>query len=278
MGDTSGTSSWRAAARRAARALRPGGGSSPRPLPGGWRRPGWSAGVPLIALAAGLLFTASATTAEGTALREDRRPRLAQLINERKVRLAGAEARAAALRGEVAAQTEKLAGTDVPVRQERARAKRLEADAAFTPVHGPGLTVQLDDAPHSTQDAPPRGATNDDLVVHQQDVQAVVNALWAGGAEAMAIMGVRVISTSAVRCAGSVLVLHGRIYSPPFTITAIGAPERLRGALADSGEVDRFRTDAQEYGLGYEERRLDDVRLPAFEQADVIQAAKVSVE
>ena len=59
-------------------------------------------------------------------------------------------------------------------------------------------------------DGGPNESDNDDLVVHQGDVQAVVNALWAGGAEAMSIMDVRVISTSAVRCVGNTLLLHGR--------------------------------------------------------------------
>src|SRR3712207_6487557 len=95
--------------------------------------------------------------------------------------------------------------------------------------------------------------SNDDLVVHEQDVQAVVNALWAGGAEAMTIMGVRVISTSAVRCAGNTLLLHGRVYSPPFTITAIGDPARLSGALAESEGVRQFRDAAADFGLGYAE-------------------------
>ena len=62
-------------------------------------------------------------------------------------------------------------------------------------------------------------------------MQAVVNALWAGGAEAMTIMGVRVISTSAVRCVGNTLLLHGRVYSPPFVITAIGDPSAMQQAL-----------------------------------------------
>ena len=62
----------------------------------------------------------------------------------------------------------------------------------------------------------PEGVGVDDIVVHQQDVQAVVNALWSGGAEAMMVMDQRLISTSAVRCVGNTLILQGRVYSPPF--------------------------------------------------------------
>ena len=43
------------------------------------RRP-WSALVPLTALAAGLLFATSASTAQGTDLRADRRLQLTELI------------------------------------------------------------------------------------------------------------------------------------------------------------------------------------------------------
>ena len=56
-----------------------------------------------------------------------------------------------------------------------------------------------------------------DYVVHQQDVEAVVNALWAGGAESMMIMDQRVLFNSAVRCSGNVLLCRAK-YSPPFTI------------------------------------------------------------
>src|SRR5690606_14962896 len=77
------------------------------------RRSGWSLGVPVIALAAGLLFTTSATNASGdTPLREDRRLEVADLIEEREERVAEAEAILAPLEEEVAALTEQLAGSD----------------------------------------------------------------------------------------------------------------------------------------------------------------------
>ena len=71
----------------------------------------------------------------------------------------------------------------------------------------------------------PGGSGPDDLVVHQQDVQAVVNALWRGGADGVQIMDQRLIATSAVRCVGNTLILQGRVYSPPYTITAVGDPD-----------------------------------------------------
>jgi hypothetical protein len=112
---TSGASSWRAAVRRAGRGL------LPRPSE---RRTGWSVGVPLIALAAGVLFTTTATTAGGTSLRDDRRPQLAQLIEERRSQVAAADARAAALRQQVEAQTGAGAGSDRAARTAPSRPAR----------------------------------------------------------------------------------------------------------------------------------------------------------
>src|SRR6185437_12861986 len=115
------------------------------------------------------------------------------------------------------------------------------AAAGLTALRGPGLTVRLDDAPRRADGSRPAGARPDDLVVHQQDVQAVVNALWAGGAEAMTLMGVRVIATSAVRCVGNTLLLDGQVYSPPFEIAAIGDQVRLQRSLDDTEGVALFR-------------------------------------
>jgi uncharacterized protein YlxW (UPF0749 family) len=244
----------------------------PRRRPG--HSPGWSIAVPVIALAAGLLFTTSATTADGTPLREDRRLELAELIVERQERVADAEAVMAPLQADVAALTSAIAGADTPVRDEQVRADRYRVAAGFSALVGPGLTVTLDDAlrPDGLR---PDGAEADDLLVHQEDMQATVNALWAGGAEAMSIMGVRVISTSAVICVGPVLLLHGRPYSPPYVITAIGDPDELRAALAASPGVQLFREAADAYGLGYRETVEEEVTVPAFDGTSTLRSGRV---
>ena len=124
------------------------------------------------------------------------------------------------------------------------------------------MTVSLDDAPRGLgQDS----ADANDLVVHQQDVQSVVNALWAGGAEAMTLMGQRVVSTSAVRCVGNTVVLHGRVYGPPFVVTAVGDPAALRGALDADPGVAVFRGYVDRFGLGYAVQEEGRTTLPAYD-------------
>jgi uncharacterized protein YlxW (UPF0749 family) len=265
---TSGTPSWRLVTRRALGGL--------RPRRRGQRTRGWSVGVPLIALAAGLLFTTSARTADGTALRDDRRPQLAQLITDKRERLTAREKTAAQLNAEVERETAKLAEVDQPVKQARQQADSLRQAAGFTALHGPGLTVTLNDSPRRASESDPQGPDNDDLVVHQGDVQAVVNAMWAGGAEAMSIMDIRVISTSAVRCVGNTLLLHGQVFSPPFKITAIGEPTAMHRALESAEGVQQFRDAVADFGLGYTETVERNVTVRAYDGSSDLRSAKVA--
>jgi uncharacterized protein YlxW (UPF0749 family) len=233
----------------------------------------WSVLVPLIAALAGLLFTTSARTSAGTRLRDDRRPELTRVIGERKAQVAQEADVAATLQANIDRTTQAEAGSDSRIMQQRQRAEEQRAAAGFTAVHGPGLMVILDDAPRRPDGSLPAGAKPDDVVVHQQDVQAVVNALWAGGAEAMTIMDIRVISTSAVRCVGNTLLLHGRVFSPPFQIKAIGNPDRMTAALNADAGVTLFRDAATAFGLGYTVRREGDIVAPAHVESGTLDYA-----
>jgi uncharacterized protein YlxW (UPF0749 family) len=264
---TSGAASWGGALRRVLTAMVPRRRAD--------RRRGWSLLVPAVTLLAGLLFTMTATTANGTDLRNDRRPELTNLISERKTEVVAAEARAARLRNQIEDATGSQAGSDATVAAQRARADSELADAGLTALRGPGLTVRLNDAQRRPDGSRPTGALANDLVVHQQDVQAVVNALWAGGAEAMTIMGVRVISTSAVRCVGNTLLLDGRVYSPPFAIAAIGDPALLQRALDNSEGVRLFREAATDFGLGYDVKVEGDLLAPAYNGSTALRSARM---
>ena len=265
---TSGAQSWRVVLRRALGGL--------RPRRRGQRTRGWSVGVPLIGLIAGLLFTTSARTADGTALRDDRRPQLAQLIADERARVAARQQTADQLNAQVEQDTAHLAQVDRPVEQARAQADALRPAAGFTALHGPGLTVTLNDSSRRASESDPNGPHNDDLVVHQGDVQAVVNAMWAGGAEAMSIMDIRVISTSAVRCVGNTLLLHGQVFSPPFKITAIGEPTAMQNALGSAEGVRQFRDAVADFGLGYTETVERNVTVRAYDGSSDLRSAQVA--
>lgn len=97
--------------------------------------------------------------------------------------------------------------------------------------------------------------------MHQQDIQAVLNALWSAGAEAIQMQDQRIIATSAPRCVGNTLLLNGRTYSPPYTITAVGDPGAMQAALAAAPLVTLYKQYVVRFGLGYTEQVMPDVRI-----------------
>jgi uncharacterized protein YlxW (UPF0749 family) len=213
---------------------------------------------------AGLLMATSAATARGTDLRSDRRSDLADLIREQAAKAAAGTDAVQGLRSEIDRLTGSNGGDDSRVVAARAQADRLSAIAGLTPMVGPGITVTLDDSKRDPGAALPAGVSPDDLVVHQQDLQAVVNALWAGGAQGVQVMDQRLLSTSAVRCVGNTLILHGRVYSPPFTVTAVGDLARMRQSLQTAPALVTYRQWVDLVGLGYQVVDHATTTLPAY--------------
>ncbi|MBU5422316.1 DUF881 domain-containing protein [Cellulomonas hominis] len=218
----------------------------------------------------GALFTANARLASGTNTRQPQD--LAGLqANEdaRRERLADD---VAALRAQVDALTREQ--TDTVGLEWQSAGTAYDIASGRLAVTGTGITVSLDDAP---VDGPrPAGTGPDDLVVHQQDLQAVINALWAGGAEAMALMDQRVISTSAFQCIGNVLSLQGRRYSPPYVVTAVGDPEELLDALDADPAVRAYRSWVDAVGLGWSVTEPGGgVEVPAYDGSVDMRYASV---
>jgi uncharacterized protein YlxW (UPF0749 family) len=226
----------------------------------------WRALVPVTVAAAMVLLVTSAVTSHGTDLRASSTLQVNERIALAQRDVAALTKQADALRASISASTGRAAGTDSRIRAAETTARSLAPAAGLTAVTGPAMTVSLDDVPRAAvQRDLDAGAQPDDLVIHQQDVQGVVNALWAGGAEAMTIMGQRVVTTSAVRCVGNTLLLHGRAFGPPFVITAVGDPGRLAAALAADPDVAIFQQYVAAYGLRYRATRAARVTLPAYD-------------
>lgn len=237
---------------------------------------GWRIGVVGVCLVGGTLLGTARSYSHGSypqgayppgtySRGEDIRNRsvdLSILVKEagRRVAVAGAKAATAAQ------DIDFLADADASPQLAKVRQQvaALRPAAALTPVTGPALRVSMSDAPRDSDGNFPVGVDPDDLIVHQQDVQSVVNALWAGGAEAMTIMDQRVVTTSAVRCIGNTLLLAGRTYSPPFLVTAIGNADRMAGALAAEPGVTLLKTYVQKFGLGFQIDPVDTVTFPAY--------------
>jgi uncharacterized protein YlxW (UPF0749 family) len=210
----------------------------------------------VVCLFTGVLVMASALNARGTDLRPGRNTDLVSLVESQSRRNGDLARRLTTLREGV----DRLAGA---AQQDPSLQPELERDtqaAGLRAVSGPAVTVTLADAPDTVAAV---GVDPDLLVVHQQDIQAVVNALWQGGAEAMTIQGQRVISTTGVKCVGNTVVLHGIPYAPPYVISAIGDQSRLEAALDGSRSVGIYQQYVAAYGLRYEQHRSPRLEFPA---------------
>lgn len=214
---------------------------------------------------AGLLFFTSFNTAKGTNIRTDASLlKLSDLIQERSQKNGRLDESNGSLREDVESLAKRTAGGDFGA--DAARLSALEKNAGTRPLKGGAVTVTLDDAPpDATAKLPGYPEPQPDyLVIHQQDLQAVVNALWKGGARGIKVMDQRLIGTSAVRCVGNTLILQGRVYSPPYKITAVGDPEKLQSALAASPAIQNYMVYVNVYGLGWKVTEDGNVTLPGY--------------
>ncbi len=244
-----------------AREARAAGADAPPPR---WR--GGQGAVAVVMAVAGVLavvtYDQAAAGAQG---REEVRAALVEDIEEESAVTDRLVVDLAAVRAEVtAARDDALATTAVGQRALDLLAD-AELAAGLDPVSGPGLLVTLADA-EPDADADPVGGTAEADVrgrVQDGDLQLVVNALWAAGAEAVAINGQRLGPTSAIRFAGEAVLVDFRPVTNPYQISAIGDPDELRARFLASPEVNALAVISESYGLRFEFAQEDELSVPA---------------
>ncbi|MBO0847702.1 MAG: DUF881 domain-containing protein [Nocardioides sp.] len=220
----------------------------------------------MVGLLVGALFVVSAHSSEGTDLRPGRYTDLAQLVRSDAGQVDALKQRVSDLNSQVAA----LSGSvdNKQVHQLRQEASAMKGPAGLRPVVGPGVTVTLKDAPQGANSTTPDTVENPNLLlVHQQDIQAVVNAMWKGGAKAVTIQGQRVVSTTGIRCIGNSVQLQGVPYSQPYVISAVGDPAALESAIANDPYLKVYRQDAANpvINVGWSNVVDDRITAPAYD-------------
>lgn len=139
--------------------------------------------------------------------------------------------------------------------------------AGLTSVRGPGVVIEIAD---SLNPVPPDGRPSNYIVL-VDDVRALVTALWASGAEAIAISGggagapsERLVSSTSIYGVGSSILVNTAFLSPPFRIEAIG-PEGLHDRfLANPSFLLRVMPRIEAYGIQFASEARDEVTLPQF--------------
>jgi len=207
--------------------------------------------VALVALLAGLLFTVNARLS-GDKLGDG--PGLRGMVSARDQEVAQLDQRHAALEAEIASLLD-AGGADASL----PRPPEVQIASGSVAVTGPGLEVTLADSSRQAIS----GFSPELLIVHQQDIDAVLAALWAGGAEAISVQDHRLTATTVVRCVGNVILVGGRVYAPPYRLAAIGPVEAMEQALDDSYQVQAFVESAGALGLGWSVEKANRLELAA---------------
>jgi uncharacterized protein YlxW (UPF0749 family) len=150
------------------------------------------------------------------------------------------------LRSGVAAERDAaLAGTGVNAEA----LANLEVAAGLVEVKGDGAVVRLGDAPQPVDPVTGQSTSKQNLgKVLDLDLQAVANELWRQGAEAIAINGERLTSTSTIRTAGTTILVDFRPISSPYEVVAIG-PKDLDKRFSRSTTGQLFAAYADRYGM-----------------------------
>jgi uncharacterized protein YlxW (UPF0749 family) len=180
---------------------------------------------------------------------------LVEQVQKRRTDTIELQDKADALRAEVAELREqRLGGAAV------AELRNLEAATGLAPVRGPGARITIGDGP--TPVDPVTGERKTEARVKDTDLQLAANALWAGGAEAIAINGQRLTATSTIRQAGEAILVDFRPVTTPYEVVAIG-PDTLADEFSD-GYAGRFFGElAARYGMSVDAAEVKDVTLDA---------------
>lgn len=238
-----------------------------------WRARGLVAlTMALTGLLLAVTYDQAAATAQG---REQIRARLIADIEQESAISDALTDQLASLRVEVSRSQERLLAASAVGQEALDELARAEQGAAAAPVTGPGLVVILANAPPKADADPVGGSSEADLPgrVQDGDLQLVVNALWAAGAEAVSINGLRLGPTTAIRFAGEAVLVDFRPVTSPYEISAIGDPDPLqRRFLVGPGVKDLADVSAM-FDLRFDFLRKDELSLPAAGTPELRSAA-----
>ncbi|MET0448939.1 MAG: DUF881 domain-containing protein [Aeromicrobium sp.] len=230
----------------------------------------WPLAVLAVFTVTGFLFVAASVSAGG----DDLRPTggdIPSLLRDRAARIEDRRDDARALRGEIDQLASSVGGEELDGLLDKV--KDLEPATGLTALEGPGVRVTLTDAPRDGDDP---DIDPNLLVVHQQDIQAYVNALWAGGAEAISLQGQRLMATTGIMCVGNTVVLDGVAYSPPYVIDAIGPRGSMSDAMESSPATSTYADYSRLYDLGLEIEKLDEVGIEAYANPVALNHARAT--
>jgi len=208
----------------------------------------WQWGIGLIAALLGLLIVLQLRTEFKIRAKLPTRQvnELAQILKNQQMRLTKYESEISTLRRQL---------NDYDRDRE---ILRLKMAAGLTPLEGPGIRITLSDSEKKLKEY------EDPVfyIVHYDQLELLVNELWAAGAEAIAVNNYRLGSTTGFSCAGTTILVDTRRLAPPYIIEAIGDPANLKNALLMPGGF--VEQQILSFNLKFIIETVDRLRIPAY--------------
>lgn len=212
------------------------------------------------------VVTAGVTASAGKRAEAPQRAALVKLVNTRRSQVTDLAGAVKDLRKQVADATRRSTTQSQQDRLGAARLADLGVQAGTAALAGEGVVVHLADSARVPKDTADPGAYR----IHDVDLQQVVNALFAAGAEAVAINNDRLVATSPIRAAGATIVVNFQPLTSPYDVTAIGVDVP---AFNRSDVAKRFHHWTGVFGLGFSVHSRSKVTVPAFAGRTAIASA-----
>ncbi|MEG6616435.1 DUF881 domain-containing protein [Peptococcaceae bacterium 1198_IL3148] len=134
---------------------------------------------------------------------------------------------------------------------------KVRMAAGMEPITAPGIEILLDNQPPDDR----TGFDPELFSISYEDILRVVNELRAAGAKAIAINDQRLVATSEIRSAGRFIDVNLTRLNSPYTIKAIGDPEKLESSLIiKNGMVDTLK----EWGIAVTITKKEELTVPAY--------------
>jgi uncharacterized protein YlxW (UPF0749 family) len=215
-------------------------------------RPHWSSLLAVAALGVMAAIVAVQTDREAPA-NELSRAALVEQIDSRSDEVRALQSDVAELNRSNAALASSSTANQAKLDDIETRLRRAELIAGFSPVHGPGVEITVDNRPDGEVDGE----------VLDEDLATLVDGLFAAGAEAVAVNDQRINALGGIRNTNRAVHVNGRPVNAPYEVSAIGDPRTLQARLVETSQGQQWFARVNNYGFVYKAQNVDDIRLPA---------------
>jgi uncharacterized protein YlxW (UPF0749 family) len=225
------------------------------------RIPSWQLTLGAALLGLGFLIAAQLAS-EGPRVRytTQERPPLVETATGLQAQQDDLKARILELRAQIGSVEGTGAGSAAVVKQLNDDLERARMAAGLIPLRGTGIVLQLEDSLQPVA----ADATEADYLVGSRDLRTVIDELWLAGAEAISVNGERITPTSSLVDIGTSILVNSAYLTPPYQITAMGAPDLYDRLSAEAGFIEFVRARADAYGLRLSFAEPGEVDVPAF--------------